>query len=249
MVDRRTLYEDWKARREQLAGRPYRSGDRHAVEAQVLDYLIRRYRDTPEGARLARFPLTSDIYINHRAIAVLHHLGSGRIPAITTASEALVRVQSIVRRMLQASGNEATEIGNPDAISASDDATDLCRMRLCEGEPIARVLAIVKLGDIGTLDDIGLLSDLLALPPSDDEHPKERVAMVHSMQRLAGVTSERFDLSDVIPSPFPEQDVILSQSSQKEEAASPEQSADLRPEKINYSTRLDLFKMWCRSSW
>jgi hypothetical protein len=78
MPDRRTLYDDWKARREQLARLPYCAGDHRAVESRVLEYLLRRYRDTPEGARPARFPLTTEIYVNHRAIVVLHHLGGGR---------------------------------------------------------------------------------------------------------------------------------------------------------------------------
>jgi hypothetical protein len=81
-------------------------------------------------------------------------------------------------------------------------------------------LATARLGEVGTLDDVGLLSDLLALAPSGDEHPLERAAMVHSMQRLAGVVSEPFDLSGVVSSP----------SRQVEGAPPPEQSVDSQPE-------------------
>jgi hypothetical protein len=78
-------------------------------------------------------------------------------------------------------------------------------MRLCDDHPIARVLAAVRLGEVGTLDDIGLFADLLALPPCADEHPRERAAMIHSMWRLAGKTPEPFDLSDLVGlSPAPE---------------------------------------------
>jgi hypothetical protein len=63
---------------------------------------------------------------------------------------------------------------------------------------------IGKLGEVGTLDDVGLLSDLLALAPSDEQHPLERAAMAHSMQRLAGVVSEPFDLSGVVSLPTPQ---------------------------------------------
>ena len=88
MPDHHTLYDDWKARREQLASLPYWAGDHRDIEAHVLDYLLRRYRDAPEGTRPARFPLATDIYINDRAIVVLHHVGSSHVPAVTSASEA-----------------------------------------------------------------------------------------------------------------------------------------------------------------
>jgi hypothetical protein len=224
MADRRTLYDDWKARREQLARLPYLAGDHHAVEAQVLDYLLRRYQDTPEGAQPARFPLKKDVYVNHRAIVVLHHLGGGRIPTVTTPSEAQARVQSIVRRMLSDGGGHETtglrEAENLKAKSGADALTEQWRMRLCDSNPVTRVLAAVRLGEVGTLDDVGLLSDLLALAPSDDEHPFERAAMVHSMERLAGVVSEPFDVSGVVSSSSP----------QGEGAASPEQSVDSQPD-------------------
>ncbi len=208
MPDRRTLYDDWKARREQLAQLPYPAGDHRAVEAHVLDYLLQRYQDTPEGARPARFPLTANLYVNHRAIVVLHHLGGGRAPAVTTASEAQARVQSVVRRMSSLwSGNEtAGQAECEDLITSPclEDPAELWRMKLCDNDPIARIVAAVRLASVGTLDDIGLLSDLLALAPSDEEHPSERAAMVHSMQRLAGVVSEPFDLSGIVPSPSPQ---------------------------------------------
>jgi hypothetical protein len=93
-------------------------------------------------------------------------------------------------------------------------------MRLCDSDPVTRVLAAVELGEVGTLDDVGLLSDLLALAPSDEEHPSERAAMAHSLQRLAGVVSEPFDLSGA----------VSSSSAQGEGAASPEPSVDSPPE-------------------
>ena len=40
MSNPRTLYDDWKARREQLAQLPYSAGDHHAIEAHVLDFLL-----------------------------------------------------------------------------------------------------------------------------------------------------------------------------------------------------------------
>ena len=219
MPDHHTLYDDWKARREQLASLPYWAGDHRDIEAHVLDYLLRRYRDAPEGTRPARFPLATDIYINDRAIVVLHHVGSSHVPAVTSASEAQTRVQLIVRRMLSqhGGGNETAvpdEAASLEAKPPSEDWTDLWRMRLCDSDPITRVLAVVRLGSIGTLDDIGLLSDLLALAPSAEEHPAERAAMIHSLQRLAGVVSEPFDLSGIAASsslPDEEEQVVKAQ--------------------------------------
>ncbi len=223
MPNPRTLYDDWKARREQLAQLPYSAGDHHAVEAHVLDYLLQRYQNTPEGARPARFPLTPDIYVNHRAIVVLHHFGGGRVPAVSTASEAQARVQSIVRRISALAAADETagqgEAENLMANPVSEDPAELWRMRLCDNDPTTRLLAATKLGSFGTLDDIGLLSDLLALAPSDDEHPSERAAMVHSMQRLARVRSDPFDLSRI----------AFSSSLPREGATSPAETVDAQP--------------------
>ncbi|HVC92925.1 MAG TPA: hypothetical protein VND64_04500 [Pirellulales bacterium] len=42
---------------------------------------------------------------------------------------------------------------------------------------------------VGNLDDIGLLSDLLALDEQDDD---EREALAYAMQRIAGLTNAGF---------------------------------------------------------
>ena len=62
-------------------------------------------------------------------------------------------------------------------------------------------LAALQLGERGGLDDIGLLSDLLSSPASLDEHPRERAALLHAMQRLSGTTTETFDLTGVLAPP------------------------------------------------
>ena len=72
---------------------------------------------------------------------------------------------------------------------------------MCDRDPVVRIQAALELGEIGDLDDIGLLSDLLSLPPCPDEHPRERESLLHAMQRLSGATKERFDLSGVLPVP------------------------------------------------
>ncbi len=66
----RTLYDDWKARRERLAHASGGAAGYEAVEMRLLDYLLRRYQASPEVARPARFPLPPTVFVNHRAIIV-----------------------------------------------------------------------------------------------------------------------------------------------------------------------------------
>jgi len=207
-ASRITLYDDWRARREHLATLPYWAGDYHAIEMRLLDFLLQRYRDSPEAARPARFSLKKDVYVDHRAIVVVHHLGGGHIPTVRNASEAQAHVRSIVQRMFPpAARGDALgpdpEVGRRD-IPLPTQSLEMLRMRLCDSDPVVRVLTAVELAKVGTLDDIGLLSDLLSLPRSADEHPRERAALIHAMQRLAGITAEPFDLSGVVsPAPQP----------------------------------------------
>ena len=95
-----TLYEDWQVRRQRLASAPslhplpYRD-----IQLHVLDYLLDRYRESPEVALPARFPAPGAAWLNHRAIVVHHHLGSGKVSAVKTAEEARQRVSAIVKRI------------------------------------------------------------------------------------------------------------------------------------------------------
>ena len=81
-----TLYEDWQKRRQRLASAPashplaYRD-----IQLHVLDYLIDRYRESPEAARPSRFLSPGATWFNHRAIVVHHHLGSGKVGGVKTA--------------------------------------------------------------------------------------------------------------------------------------------------------------------
>jgi hypothetical protein len=199
----RTLYDDWQARRARLSGAEDAMSDYHAVEIRLLDYLLRRYKDSPEAARPALFPLLKSAYINHRAIVVHHHLGRGSIPTISNRREAYAHVRSMIEHMwTPAAGEEglAADDTVPKFVEPPKiDPVETVREKLCDVDPAVRVQAAVELGEIGSLDDIGLLSDLLSLPYSLDEHPKERAALVHAMQRLSGTTTEEFDLSGIPP--------------------------------------------------
>jgi hypothetical protein len=196
----RTLYDDWQVRRARLADVAAEGGgpaDYHVVELRLLDYLLRRYRGAPEAARPARFPLSTTVFVDHRALTVHHHLGRGLIPTITSADEALAHVRSIVDRMRSPAA--AGEAGEPDEAVAAftipppADPAEAARTRLCSGEAAVRLRAALELGKIGTLDDVGLLSDLLSLPAAPDEHPRERAAILYAMQKLSGQEVEPFD--------------------------------------------------------
>lgn len=197
-----TLYDDWKARRERLEEMPYWAGDYGAVERRLLDFLLRRYRDAPEAARPARFPLGTGLHVNRRAIVVFHHLWQDRVPKVTSAAEAQDRVRTIVGRMARpapsddAAGDLGPALGEPPP---PEDPADVYRRWLCDPDPVVRMTAAVRLGKRGSLDDVGLLSDLLALPPGDDEHPAERRVLVHTMRRLAGIEHAPFDLASILP--------------------------------------------------
>ena len=197
----RTLYDDWQSRRRRLAETASGDADYRAVELRLLDYLLRRYRGSPEAARPARFLLPTSVFVNHRAIMVHHHLGRGVIATITNQQEAQARVQAIVRRMQTPPAADSKHEIAACAVPPEDDPAETARMNLCDADPAARIHAALELGESGTLDDIGLLSDLLALPIGLDEHPRERPALLHAMQRLSGAAAEAFDMTGVPPLP------------------------------------------------
>ncbi|MBI1903485.1 MAG: hypothetical protein HYS13_20470 [Planctomycetia bacterium] len=94
-----TLLEDWQARRRRLDDRP---GDAYApVQRQLLDFLIRRYRDSPEAQQPARFPLQSGTVVNTRQIIINHHLGQGKVAGVKSRAEAEHRVKRLVERLAE----------------------------------------------------------------------------------------------------------------------------------------------------
>ena len=69
----RTLYDDWKARRDRLAAVVDKSGyDR--VQIQLLEYLLGRYEGSPEAQQKRRLPSLPGVMVNERAIIVHHHV-------------------------------------------------------------------------------------------------------------------------------------------------------------------------------
>ncbi|GMV83541.1 MAG: hypothetical protein AMXMBFR7_47250 [Planctomycetota bacterium] len=61
---------------------------------------------------------------------------------------------------------------------------DELRGALLSSNAEERYRGIGHLGWLGRLDDVGLLADLLNVPPSADEHPKERERLCESMNRI-----------------------------------------------------------------
>jgi hypothetical protein len=65
-------------------------------------------------------------------------------------------------------------------------AAEKIRLALADHRAVVRLGAASLLERIGTLDDIGLLTDLLSLPPLEDEDPRERPALLQAVQTLSG---------------------------------------------------------------
>ena len=84
----KTLQEDWRSRRERLliGGTPIGQAYIDAL-VRILDYLLNRYGNTPEGQRLPRFPLASGLYFDRRAVVVHHHLIGSRTAKDTATVE------------------------------------------------------------------------------------------------------------------------------------------------------------------
>ena len=123
---KRTLLEDWQARRERLAENPVPAGQLGELHIRILDYLIGRYADSPEAARPARFTPRSGLYVNDRAIVLHHHLWQDRASGVKSRREAESRVSAIVKRMAPGGEDEAEAEGPetmspPDWLAAEDD--------------------------------------------------------------------------------------------------------------------------------
>ena len=94
-----SLYVDWQMRRERLL-RVSLPGELGRSEMlRVLDFLLSRYRDAPEAAHPARFPLHHGLVVERRWIIVHHHLGKGRFAGIQNERESSQRASGILQRM------------------------------------------------------------------------------------------------------------------------------------------------------
>ncbi len=282
----KTRLEDWVDRRQHLLTLAL-ADPRNIVQLRLLDYLIGRYRDSPEAHQPARFRFERELHWNDRRITVHHHLGRGKVAGVQNSEDAQQRMATLLQRM---KSDERQEDENFELVSVSSlprlpivhhhmdwriklgwnadlhmraalasypilsqtclqhlatrlsdvsredrraldlfqrcqnrnildqaariwrdrvaqgcstgwitesleaqlgfpknqpRAAELIRERLADDNAQVRIAASHLIATLGDLDDIGLLSDLLALPPSDDEDPHERDAIIAAMSAIA----------------------------------------------------------------
>lgn len=110
-AEARTVLDDWLIRRQRLTASETVPEPLRRSQLQVLEYLIRRYADSPEAARPARSPTSATFYSNDRRIIVHHHLGRGKIAGVKNQAEAKRRVGDILShlRRVHEEGSEAVE--------------------------------------------------------------------------------------------------------------------------------------------
>lgn len=132
-----SLYEDWLARREQLAGARASLRQHEEMMIRVLDYFLERYRDSPVAARPARFPLRSGLVVNERVILVHHHLKPIEGGSVKSPQEAERRMAAMVERMT--SRGEADDIDDAVVGAGFAESLDLAAGEGRYGVDLARL--------------------------------------------------------------------------------------------------------------
>ena len=292
----RTLLDEWQCRLDLLSRRQGDAAPFAKERARVLNFLIQRYRKSPEAQRPAPPRPKLDFQVNQRAIVVLHHIWEGRVGGVKSPQEAQTRVSTILKRISSPASIDAPENTAPDVFASDSPGADTVvnalassnnseqitshptknarraagptrrpfhpesaaldlykrivspgvddvqaaesliqdrnrdaihyalyawrelaeagrtnqawcvlhrflatpeptgvvlegvRESLAHGSAQVRIAALDILRRIGALEDISLLDDLLALPPTADEHPAERATLLHAMRSIAEAT-------------------------------------------------------------
>jgi hypothetical protein len=215
-TETRTLYEDWSARRRELAGEAPGTDDSRAIQIEVLDYLLERYRDSAEAARPVCCSQNKGVYVNDRALIVLRHLGRDWCRPIKDRRDASEHVRSVIGQKLfrhkrnSAQTFESRSLGG----SALDHAGETLRLRLSHPSSSVRWSAAMKLALVGRLEDIGLLSDLLTIPCGQNE----RAALLFAMRRLSQIESNPAEMPELeilqieVPAPEPATPTLIDTS-------------------------------------
>ena len=94
-----TLLEDWQTRRRRLGDQVTQPGDRADALAQVFDFLIQRYQESPAATAPARGATPRKTMLNSRAMIVHHHLWSDTVAGVKTPKQAHQRMVDLLRRM------------------------------------------------------------------------------------------------------------------------------------------------------
>ena len=120
----RTVIDDWLVRRQRLAASETVPEQYRQVQLQVLEYLIRRYGDSAEATRPARFASTDTFYSNDRLIVVHHHLGRGKIAGVRNQAEANQRVADLLQHLHRVHEDEADEVEDHNDFASWVDELD-----------------------------------------------------------------------------------------------------------------------------
>ncbi len=119
-----TLLDEWQWRRDRLSRSPGGRAPSAREQIKVLDYLIRRYHDSPEAQRLAPVRPLAEFRVNQRAIVVHHHVWEGRIGGVKNVQEAEARVSAIVKRITSHASSDASKSGAAAACAYDDQEAD-----------------------------------------------------------------------------------------------------------------------------
>ena len=115
----RTLLDEWQCRLDLLNCSQDNDSPFAKERARVLNFLIQRYRESPEAQKPASARPKLDFQVNQRAIVVLHHIWEGKVGGIKSPREAQTRVSAILKRISSPASADEPESTAPD-IFASD---------------------------------------------------------------------------------------------------------------------------------
>jgi len=96
---------------------------------------------------------------------------------------ALAWRQRVVARRYDETTRKLRELfSRPDL---REDAVEKIGAMLADRDARARLGAIAVFAKIGALEHVGMLLDLVNLSPQEDEHPRERDALIRAMQIIS----------------------------------------------------------------
>jgi len=197
------LYQDWQQRYDALAAQAPDQGSYGQVFMDVLKYLLNRYRDDPAAQRPAFTPGgRASVTLRTRSILVMERLYPASEGRSRQPEWAQARAARFAKRMKELGVHEATGTpgaGNPSEWDSSARGEPLIEMEgakprdeywrsvlevLASADGERRLAGLRTLVHRGTLNEVGLLLDLLALPQQADEHPEERAHIAEALDAV-----------------------------------------------------------------
>ncbi len=139
-----SLLEDWQFRRKRLEYQALQPEQYRQLQIRVLDYLIDRYRDSPEAARPARSPGRSDLFFDGRAVVVHHHVWRDKVGGVKSERQARDRVTSILHRMSAPAPDEESD-EPPDFLTPDEpELTPAWKRAQASAEAVRIATAILR---------------------------------------------------------------------------------------------------------